>query len=146
MLRADTTGFLLVSSASPASADDAAWLRHDLERRKVPIDAVVFNQSYVPVHPTRPGIIETQLSGHDLDATWQRLAPHAKGHGDLRTTLGELRELRAEAAQENLRYQSVIDGLTAELPPETQRVRAPRFDDEIRDLRGLLRLVEFLVG
>jgi hypothetical protein len=45
-----------------------------------------------------------------------------------------------------VRYQSVVDGLTAELLPETQRIRAPRFDEEIRDLRGLLRLVEFLVG
>jgi hypothetical protein len=146
LLRSASTGFILVSSASPASADDAAWLRHDLERRDVSIDAVVFNQSYVPVHPCRPGAVVSTLSAGDIDAAWQRLAPHVGDPRGLREMLGELRALRVEAAGDNAYSQRVVEGVSAELPASCQRVLAPRFEEEIRDLPGLLRLVEFLVG
>ena len=147
VLRDQDTSFLLVTSASPGSADDAAWLRDDLERRKVPISGVVFNQSYIPVDPVRPGLIVERLGDDDLDTRLERLAPHlpaASGPASLRPVAHEARALRMEAARENARYRRIVAGVAAEVPEQAIQVRVPRFEDEIRDLPGLLRLVEFL--
>jgi anion-transporting ArsA/GET3 family ATPase len=146
LLRGGETAFVLVSSASPASADDAAWLRDDLERRQVPIDAVVFNQSYLPLRYDDTTAIDTSLPSVDLDGVLARLSPHVADDPETRATLSELRALRAEAALDNERSGRIVDGVAAELPEGCVRVRAPRLDDEICDLHGLLRLVEFLTG
>ncbi len=145
-LREPSTSFVLVSSANPASADDAAWLRHDLERRKVPMAGVVFNQSYLPLEPGDPLARVSSLRDDDLDARASALAPHLCGVADSRAVLRDLRALRIEAAAENGRFDGIVDGLSAELDSGSATVRAPRFDDEIRDLDGLLRLVGVLVG
>lgn len=145
-LRAGSTSFVLVSSANPASADDAAWLRHDLQRRKVPMGGVVFNQSFVSLDPARPLECVTSLADDDLEARTAQLAPHVGEVDDLGGVLREVRAIRSEAAQENARHQTIVDGLTAELEPGCARVLAPRFDDEIRDLAGLLRLVDVLTS
>lgn len=145
-LRDPSTSFVLVSSANPASADDAAWLRHDLERRKVPMAGVVFNQSYLPLEPGDPLARVSSLRDDDLDVRASGLAPHLPGVADPRAVLRDLRALRAEAAAENARFDGIVEGLGAELDSGSVTVRAPRFDDEIRDLEGLLRLVGVLVG
>jgi anion-transporting ArsA/GET3 family ATPase len=144
LLRGEGSAFVLVSSASRASADDAAWLRDDLERRGVPMHAVVFNQSYLPLRSDDSAVIETSLDPVDADAVLARLAPHLPSGPDLRATLRELRALRSEAAGDNERSNRVIEGVAAELPPGCVRVRVPRWHDEIRDLPGLLRLVDML--
>ena len=145
-LRGENTSFVLVSSSSRASADDAAWLRDDLERRAVPIDAVVFNQSYLPLRDDDARSIETALPSVDADAVLARLAPHLPSTPEMRAMLRELRSLRSEAAQENERSARIVNGVTAELPDRCLRLRLPRWDDEIRDLPGLLRLVDQLVS
>ena len=146
-LRHPSTSFVLVSSANPASADDAAWLRHDLERRKVPMAGVVFNQSYVPLEPADPLVRVSSLRDDDLEARTSALRPHLPPHSaDPKAVLRDLRALRIEAAAENARFDAIVDGLSAELDAGSVRVRAPRFEDEIRDLGGLLRLVGVLVG
>ena len=138
---------MLVSSANPASADDAAWLRHDLERRKVPMAGVVFNQSYVPLEPADPLVRVSSLRDDDLEARTSALRPHLPPHSaDPKAVLRDLRALRIEAAAENARFDAIVDGLSAELDAGSVRVRAPRFEDEIRDLGGLLLLVGVLVG
>ncbi|MCR9165846.1 MAG: ArsA family ATPase [Nannocystaceae bacterium] len=145
-LREPSTSFVLVSSANPASADDAAWLRHDLERRKVSMSGVVFNQSYLPLEPTEPLARVSVLRDDDLETRASTLAPHLPRVSDPRAVLRELRALRIEAAAENARFDGIVQGLSAELDAASATVRAPRFDDEIRDLDGLLRLVGVLVG
>ena len=145
-LRAASTSFVLVSSANPASADDAAWLRHDLQRRKVPVAGVVFNQSYLPLDPGDALARVSTLPDTDLDARAAALGPHLSGVADVPGVLRDLRALRSEAAAENARFDGIVDGLAAELDGGCARVRAPRFDTEIRDLAGLLRLVSVLVG
>lgn len=144
LLCGDDTAFVLVSSASPASADDAAWLREDLERRRVPIDAVIFNQSYLPLRHDQGTAIETALPAVDVDGVVARLSPHLPHAPEIREVLPALRALRAEAAEENERSGRVVAGVVAELPEGCRTVRAPRCEDEIRDLPGLLRLVDFL--
>jgi anion-transporting ArsA/GET3 family ATPase len=145
LLRAPSTAFILVSSASPASADDAAWLREDLDRRKVPVDAVVFNQSYQVLDPTRPREAIESVRTSDIEAHVARLAPHLQGTTGVRDLLVAMRQLRVDAGQDNARCQRVVAGLSAELPPGCPRIHVPRLGDEIRDLDGLARLVEFLL-
>ncbi len=145
-LRQRSSSFVLVSSANPASADDAAWLRHDLERRKVPMAGIVFNQSYLPLDPTDPWVRVSSLGDDDLDVRAAGLGPHMPSVTDPKAVLRDLRALRIEAAAENARFDAIVAGVTAELESSGAHVRAPRFDDEIRDLDGLLRLVGVLVG
>lgn len=145
LLRARESAFVLVSSASPASADDAVWLRHDLQRRNVPMDAVVFNQSYIPIDPREPQRRHVARPVDSIDATWSRLAPHFVGSHPQAGVLSAIRALRVEASRENERFDHIVAGVEAELDPDCRRVRTPRFDDEIRDLPGLLALADVLL-
>lgn len=145
ILRARDTAFVLVSSASPSSADDAAWLRDDLLRRHVPVHAVVFNQSFVPVEPGAPHRLIMQLPPVDVDAQVRALDP-ALATPEVLEVAHRMRALRHEAAAENERFQRIVDGLVQELPAECHRVRVPRLDEEVRDLSGLSRLAELLLA
>lgn len=145
LLREAQTSFVLISSASAASADDAAWLRDDLERRKVPIAGVVFNQSYVPVVPDRPQELLITLPPDEVERRLAKLHPHLSSDAGMAEVLGAVRSLREDAADQNATYQATVDGLSAELSRDSFRLRIPRFEDEIRDLPGLRRLVRFLV-
>lgn len=146
LLRARDTAFLLVSSASPSSADDAAWLRDDLLRRHVPVHAVIFNQSFVPVVPDEPHQLRLQLDDADVDARVRALAPELPTTEALLETAHGMRALRKAAAADNQRFQRIVDGLVAELPAGCHRVRAPRLDEEVRDLPGLARLADLLLA
>lgn len=146
ILRANDTAFVLVSSASPSSADDAAWLRDDLLRRRVPVHAVVFNQSYLPVEPQAPERLLLRLPAEQVDARLQALAPELAARPEVLEVAHRMRALRQEAALENQRFQRIVDGLAQELPAECHRVRAPRLDEEVRDLPGLARLADLLLS
>jgi anion-transporting ArsA/GET3 family ATPase len=148
ILRAPDTAFVLVSSASPSSADDAAWLRDDLLRRQVPVHAVVWNASYLPVDPRAPERLVTSLPPlppDELEARVRALGPELATPAVLEVAR-RMRALREEAAAENLRFQRIVDGLSQELPPECLRVRVPRLDEEVRDLPGLSRLADLLLA
>jgi len=149
ILRAPDTAFVLVSSASPSSADDAAWLRDDLSRRRVPVHTVVWNQSYLPVDPTAPQRLYTSLPPlrpDELETRVRALAPELAARPDVLEAARRMRALRQEAAAENQRYGRIVDGLAQELPPECHRVRVPRLDEEVRDLPGLARLADLLLA
>ncbi len=146
ILRASDTAFVLVSSASPSSADDAAWLRDDLLRRRVPVHAVVFNQSYVPVDPRAPERLLLRLPEEQVDARLQALAPELAAQPEVLDVAHRMRALRQEATVENQRFARIVDGLAQELPAECYRVRAPRLDDEVRDLPGLAKLADLLLS
>lgn len=143
MLRAESTGFLLVSSANPSAADDAGWLRDDLERRGVTIDAAVFNQSYIALDPAAPRKILNVLPNQGADAL-HAIRGVVADAAALEPLAVAMRSLRVEAAADNQRFQEIVDGLVAELPAGCTVVRVPRFEQEVRDLRSLLGLAEFL--
>ncbi|MEM9462767.1 MAG: hypothetical protein AAGF11_51985, partial [Myxococcota bacterium] len=146
ILRAKDSAFVLVSSASPSSTDDAAWLRDDLLRRKVPVHAVVFNQSFVPVQPQAPHVLRMELPDADVEARVAALTPALSPAGEHQAVARRMRALRQEAAAENGRCQRIVDGLVAELPDGCHRVRVPRLSQEVRDLPGLARLADLLLA
>jgi anion-transporting ArsA/GET3 family ATPase len=129
ILREPTTAYVLVSSGSPSAVDDAAWLRDDLRARKIDVDAVVFNASYLPLAADAPQRILTSLPAADPAA------------GELAT---RLRRMRAEAAATNAAIENVVAGLRAELSSHTRVIRTPRFADEVRDLASLAALADML--
>ncbi|MBL4688759.1 MAG: AAA family ATPase, partial [Nannocystaceae bacterium] len=145
MLRAESTAFVLVSSAHPSAADDAGWLRNDLERRDVAVDAAVFNQSYVALRPEHPRDIVTTLSDADIEAQLRAVVDVLPNAASLHELAVAMRALRVEAASDNRRFGEIVGGLVAELPDACTVVRVPRLEEEVRDLPSLLRLAEFLV-
>ena len=87
-----------------------------------------------------------ELSGVDLDARLAALVPDGPARDELLLVAQRMRALRQEAAAENRRCQRIVDGLAAELPDECHRVRAPRLDEEVRDLPGLAQLADLLLA
>ncbi len=116
MLRAQDTAFILVSSAHPSAADDAGWLRDDLERRDVAVDAAVFNQSYVALRPQHPREIVTSLDDGDVAQRVQAVG--VDDPAALQQLAVAMRSLRVEAAADNRRFGEIVGGLVAELPDE----------------------------
>lgn len=136
-LRAPSTAYVLVASGSPSAIDDAMWLRGDLQRREIEIDAVVCNASYLPVDPVDLRRIVDGVPPLVAEA----LPPGLSQDADL---LATLRALRRTAAGVNAEAQTFVDGMAAELPDRTTIVRTPRFAQEVRDLPALARLADYL--
>jgi hypothetical protein len=136
-LRAPSTAYVLVASGSPSAIDDAMWLRGDLQRREIEIDAVVCNASYLPVDPVDLRRIVDGVPPLAFEA----LPPGLSQDADL---LATLRALRRTAAGVNAEAQTFVDGMAAELPDRATIVRTPRFAQEVRDLPALARLADYL--
>ncbi len=127
MLRAETTAFVLVSSAQTEPIDEAIWFRRTLADGGLPFAGVIINR----VH-------------HDLlgESEAADLAPALT------------RELGADLAHrvaENFHDYHVlarrdgrnIDRLEAELDDEPVLL-VPQLDDDVHDIEGLLRMHSFL--
>lgn len=138
VLRADSSAFVLVSSAMTPNLADAQFLHDGLASRGIEVQAAVFNRAYTALGPDPLEVITTA-------------APRAAAHAAQLTALGEHRPefhgllteldmLRAEVAAHNLVGQRAVAGFTAQLPRTCLKVQVPKFERELRDLRALARL------
>jgi anion-transporting ArsA/GET3 family ATPase len=127
MLKADTTAFLLVTSAQRESIDEAIWFRRTLEQGGLPFAGVVVNR----VH-------------HDLLGESEA--------DDLAAALGpELRAELAERVAQNFddyhvlarRDDRNIARLHAELG-DRPLLQVPHLDDDVHDIAGLLQMHRYL--
>jgi anion-transporting ArsA/GET3 family ATPase len=126
MLCAETTAFLLVTSAQHEPVDEAIWFHQTLVESNFPFSGVVVNR----VH-------------HDLlgDREHEDLVPEL---------VPTLRSELAERVSENFRDYHVlacrdehnIERLARELP--VRPVLVPHFDDDVHDVDGLLRVHRYL--
>jgi anion-transporting ArsA/GET3 family ATPase len=128
LLRADTTAFLLVSSAEREPIDEAIWFHRTLERTGLPFAGVVVNR----VH-------HDLLSGGDSGDVGAALR---------RTSLP--RDLAARVA-ENFRDYHLLaqrdDHNIARLRKALGShplLMVPQLDDDVHDLEGLLRMHRYL--
>lgn len=136
-LRDASTGYVLVASGNPSAIDDAMWLREDLQRRLIEVDAVVVNGSYEPVDP-----LDLRRIVESVPPLRPESLPEAlRGDAEL---LSGLRAIRQRAAAVNAETHAFVAGMTAELRSGTIVLRTPRFAEEVRDLPALERLAEFL--
>jgi anion-transporting ArsA/GET3 family ATPase len=127
MLQADTTAFMLVTSAQAEAIDEAIWFRNTLRSRGLPFSGVVVNRFH-----------------HDLSAD--------VGKQELERHLADLldNDLRARVLANQADYgilarrdASNLARLERELAGE-QVLLVPQFDDNVHDVEGLLLVQRYL--
>jgi len=127
MLRAETTAFVLVTSAQREPIDEAIWFRRTLEKSGLPFSGVIVNR----VHHDLLGEREPR----DIAAALGRVLP------------GELVERVAENLHDYHvlahRDASNVARLRAELGSHPLLL-VPHMDDDIHDVEGLLRMHRYL--
>jgi anion-transporting ArsA/GET3 family ATPase len=128
LLRADTTGFVLVSSAEREPIDEAIWFHRTLERTGLPFAGVVVNR----VH-------HDLLSGSesaDVGAALRRTALPP----DLAARVAEnFRDYHLLARRDDHNI-----GRLARALGDHPFVMVPQLDDDVHDLEGLLRMHRYL--
>ncbi len=127
MLHANTTAFLLVTSAQQGSIDEALWFRRTLEQSGLPFAGVVVNR----VHHD---ILEDREPEDVASALARKLG----------------RELADRVAENFLDYHVLarrdrrnIERLATELGGRPLLL-VPHFDDDVHDVEGLLRVKRYL--
>jgi anion-transporting ArsA/GET3 family ATPase len=127
LLRADTTAFLLVTSAQPAAIDEAVWFRRTLDESGLPFAGVIVNR----VHHDVQG---------DADVADVRAALDEGLPPDL---AGRVAQTFADYHVLARRDQLGVQRLGAELGDQPL-VLVPHLDDDVHDIEGLLRVHRFL--
>ena len=128
LLRADTTAFLLVSSAEREPIDEAIWFHRTLERTGLPFAGVVVNR----VHHD----LLSRADSDDVGAALRRtaLAP------DLAARVAEnFRDYHLLARRDDRNIRRLARGLG-----ENPLLLVPQLDDDVHDLEGLLRMHRYL--
>jgi anion-transporting ArsA/GET3 family ATPase len=127
MLKADTTAFVLVTSAQSDSIDEAIWFRRTLEEGGLPFAGVIVNR----VHHDTVGDADPGDVGAALDGA---LDP----------------ELAVQVVQNFRDYHLLavhdthnIERLTADLGGQPALL-VPHLDDDVHDITGLLRVHRYL--
>ncbi|HEY4824675.1 MAG TPA: ArsA-related P-loop ATPase, partial [Solirubrobacteraceae bacterium] len=127
LLRADTTAFLLVTSAQPAAIEEAVWFRRTLDESGLPFAGVIVNR----VHHDVQGDADVSNVRAALD---EGLPPDLAGR--VAQTFADYHVLAR-------RDQLGVQRLGAELGDQPL-VLVPHLDDDVHDIEGLLRVHRFL--
>src|SRR5262249_29414557 len=127
MLRADSTAFVLVTSAQTEPIDEAIWFRRTLQDSGLPFAGVVVNR----VHHDLLGSNEPD----DVKAALRR-RPGAELAARVAQNFDDYHVLARRDRQNIERLSAALDGM----PP----LLVPQLDDDIHDIAGLLRVHRFL--
>ena len=127
MLRADTTAFVLVTSAQPAAIDEAVWFKRTLAESGLPFAGVIINR----VHHDVQG---------DADVADLRIA---LGDGLSADLADRVARTFADYHVLARRDQAGVQRLGAELADQPLLL-VPHLDDDIHDIDGLLAVRRFL--
>jgi anion-transporting ArsA/GET3 family ATPase len=127
MLHAETTAFLLVSSAQTEPIEEAIWFRRTLEKGGLPFAGVVVNRVHHDMlGQNEPSDVAAALTDELGPALAQRVAENFHDYHVL---------ARRDARN--------IDRLAAELDGRPLLL-VPQLDDDVHDIEGLLRMHRFL--
>ena len=138
VLRAESSAFVLVSSAMAPNLADAQFLHDGLAGRGISVQAAVFNRAYTVLGPDPLQVITTATPRAAAHAA--ELAALGEQRPATRRLLAGLDVLRAEIAADNLVGQRALASFTAQLDRGCLKVQVPRFERELRDLPALARL------
>ena len=127
LLRADTTAFVLVSSAARDSIDEAIWFGQRLESDGLPFAGVIVNR----VHHDLLGDREPNEVGEALAKT---LAPSLAGR-----VADNFRDYHVLATRDDHN----LARLAAELGDQ-RLLLVPQLDDDVHDVEGLARIHRYL--
>jgi anion-transporting ArsA/GET3 family ATPase len=130
MLRADTTAFMLVTSAQPEAIDEAIWFRRTLADSGLPFCGIVVNR----VHHDLLGDTDDEPS--DVAAALSRMLS-----ADLaRRVAGNLHDYHVLARRDELNLIRLRKALGKRAP----LLVIPYLDSDVHDVEGLLRLHRYL--
>jgi len=128
MLRADTTAFVLVTSAEREPIDEAIWFHRTLVRTGLPFAGAVVNRvHHDPFAAVEPADVTGELSNTSLSS--ELAARVAQNFRDY--------HLLARRDQRN------VARLARDLDRDDPLL-IPQLDEDVHDLQGLLRLHEYL--
>jgi anion-transporting ArsA/GET3 family ATPase len=128
LLRADTTAFVLVSSAERGPIDEAIWFHRTLDRTGLPFAGVVVNR----VH-------HDLLSGTDVGDVGRALRRTPLSR-DLAARVAEnFRDYHLLAHRDNHNIARLTRALGDDPP-----LLVPQLDDDVHDLEGLLKMHRYL--
>jgi anion-transporting ArsA/GET3 family ATPase len=130
LLRADTTAFLLVSSAEREPIDEAIWFHHTLERTGLPFAGVVVNR----VH-------HDLLSGSEPADVGAALRRTTLDPGLAARVAENFRDYHLLARRDDHNIRRLRRGLGGHKHP---LLLVPQLDDDVHDLDGLLKMHRYL--
>lgn len=131
MLKADTTAFLLVTSAQREPIDEAIWFRRTLEQSGLPFAGVIVNR----VHHDMLGEHEPEELANQLE---QELGPELAAR-----VTENLHDYHVLARRDDHN----IARLATELEDQGGRgslLLIPHLDDDVHDVEGLLKMHRYL--
>jgi len=138
-LRGSDVAFVLVSSAEPASVDEAIYFYERLERSRMPLGAFVVNRVHraAPSKLSREEVIERlesrpELRGYSPDDLVQVASDFDRTHKEFQS----LAEIDAREVQR----------LGERAGKRAPVVTVPFFDQDIYDVTGLSQMVRYLSG
>jgi anion-transporting ArsA/GET3 family ATPase len=139
LLRKSDVAFVLVSSAEPASVDEAIYFYERLEKSKMPLGAFVVNRVHraAPSKLSREEMIERlesrpELRGYSADDIVQVASDFDRTHKEFQA----LAEIDAREVQR----------LGERAGKRAPVVTVPFFDQDIYDVTGLSQMVRYLSG
>jgi anion-transporting ArsA/GET3 family ATPase len=139
-LRADRTGFVLVTAPAATHLADAAYLRDGLLARGAPLEAVLFNRAF---HSDPMG---EPLDGEPAwapDAVLDELGLSGDERGPAQAVLAAARALRRELVADNRALDEAMRRFAAEAGPRVRaRRRLPMLAEEPATLEALAHLLE----
>ena len=127
LLRAPTTGFLLVTSAQRSAIEEAIWFRRTLREGGLPFAGVIVNRVHHDLlGDAAPGDVRAALGKELAPGLADRVAGNfADYHVLARRDLLGVKRLGEELGDHPL-------------------LQVPHFDDDVHDIEGLLRVHRFL--
>ncbi len=129
MCKADSSAFLLVTSAQSGPIDEAIWFRRTLEEVGLPFAGVVVNRVHHDLLGDRPPGAVTAALGSELDLPPELVAQVADNFHDY--------HVLARRDERNIaRLQAELD--------ERPLLLVPQLDDDVHDVDGLLAVHRYL--
>ena len=127
LLSADTTAFMLVTSAQRSAIDEAIWFRRTLSESGLPFAGVIVNR----VHHDILGDAEPDDLAAELDA-----ALPAALSGRVAENFADYHRLASRDARNINRLEEELDG--------ARLLLVPHLDSDVHDIEGLLRVRRYL--
>jgi anion-transporting ArsA/GET3 family ATPase len=128
MLRADTTAFMLVTSAQPEAIDEAIWFRRTLADSGLPFCGIVVNRVHHDLlGDNEPSDVAGALSRVLADELAERVAEN-------------LHDYHVLARRDELNLRRLRKALGKRAP----LLVIPHLDSDVHDVEGLLRLHAYL--
>lgn len=133
VLLSGQTGHLLVTSAEPASLEEARFFQGVLEKMRMPVSGFLVNRT-MAAHQGES--ISEYLQSHPL--------PEADDTPSLRAAIEAMKPFEEAERELSARHRALLESLRAGIPASALVLALPHLGRDIDDLQGLLQLARLL--